>query len=437
MRRAWLTTFGAALCAASTTSGSPALASPSGMTLGARPVASTSEESWTDKLKFWDDDQPATVSRVATPVKPSEEISPWKHPITYFSAAVSEMPGASMFKGDKKAEASPDKLSLDTPIAPATPQYYIALAQMAERQNQPTQARTQLQQALAKWPRDVDVLRAAARLEDRQNNLPTAEMLYRRAVAANSQHAGAHNDLGLCLARQGKFNEAVQSIEQAINIQPDKPLYRNNAATVLVEMRQDQRALAHLSAVHSPADANFNIGQLLVDRGRPHEAYTYFQHALELDPSMQSAQTAIARLTGSPITNAQFAVEPTIGPQVVAPSYGPQLAPQQPVSEPTFPATARGPAINSSTYAQPGYYYPTAQSQPAQMQPLPQVVTPQVVAPQMPMYQTPAMQAYQAPQTPQMQAVPMPAPQAPTYQTATAPRYLPPVQQASPQTMVR
>ena len=27
-------------------------------------------------------------------------------------------------------------------------------------------------------------------------------------------------------------------IEQAINIQPDKPLFRNNAATVLVEMRR-------------------------------------------------------------------------------------------------------------------------------------------------------------------------------------------------------
>lgn len=428
MRRAWLTTFGAALCAASTTSGSPSLGSPSGMTLGVRPVASSTEESWTDKLKFWQDDDATTkVAPVASPAKPSEEISPWRHPITYFSAAVSEMPGAGVFKGDKNTSKAPDKLSLDTPIAPATPQYYIALAKMAEQQHQPAQARTQLQQALAKWPRDVDLLRAAARLEDRQNNLPTAEMLYRRAVTANPQHAGAHNDLGLCLARQGKFNEAVQSIEQAINIQPDKPLYRNNAATVLVEMRQDQRALAHLSAVHSPADANFNIGQLLVDRGRPHEAYSYFQHALELDPMMQSAHDAIARFNGVPTTG-QFAAEPTIAPQVVAPNYGPQLAPQQPATEPAFPSTARGPAINSSSYVQPGYYYPTAQSQPMQMQPLPPVAS------QMPMYQAPPLQAYQAPQ---MQSMPTPAPQTPVYQTATAPRYLPPVQQASPQSMVR
>ncbi|MGD9633469.1 MAG: tetratricopeptide repeat protein [Pirellulales bacterium] len=431
MRRAWLTTFGAALCAASITTSSPAEASPSGMTLGVHPVASSStDESWTDKLQFWKDDEP-TVARVASPAKPSDEISPWRHPITYFSAAVSEMPGASVFKGDKKAEKAPDKLSLETPIAPATPQYYIALAQVAERQGQPAAARTQLQQALAKWPRDVDLLRAAARLEDRQGNLPTAEMLYNRAVAANPQHAGAHNDLGLCLARQGKFNEAVQSIEQAINLQPDKSLYRNNAATVLVEMHQDQRALAHLSAVHSSADANFNIGQLLVDRGRPHEAYSYFQHALELDPSMQAAQDAIAKLNGAPTPTNQFAAEPTIAPQVVAPNYGPQFAPQQPSSEPTFPATARGPALNSSSYVQPGYYYPATQMQ----------VAPQA-APQMQAYQPPQVQSYPAPtvqayQAPQMQVAPAPVPQTPVYQTATVPRYLPPVQQASPQTMVR
>jgi tetratricopeptide (TPR) repeat protein len=429
MRRVWLTTFGAALCAASTTTNSPAVASPSGMTLGVHPVASSStDESWTDKLKFWHEDEP-TVARVATPVRPSESVSPWRHPITYFSAAVSEMPGASVFRGDKDkaAATTPDKLSLETPIAPATPQYYVAVAQMAERKGQPAQARAQLQQALAKWPRDVDLLRASARLEDRQGNLPTAEMLYNRAVAANSQHAGAHNDLGLCLARQGKFEQAVQSLEQAINQQPDKALYRNNVATVLVEMRQDQRALAHLSAVHSPADSNFNIGQLLVERGRQHEAYSYFQQALALDPSMQSAQEAIARINGVPATTTQVASEPAIAPQSTTPSYGPQLAPQQTVTEPTFPATARGPALNSSSYVQPGYYYPATQYTPP---------APQMQVYQAPQFSSPPMPTRQA-AAPQMVAPQAPMPQLPVYQTATAPRYLPPVQQAPGQRMIR
>ncbi len=187
MRRAWLTTLGAALCVATTTT-RPVAASPAGMTLGAQPVAAKSSTgSWTEKLKFWDKDTTAPPS-FATPQtaarqpvsKPTDAISPWRNPISYFTAAMSETPVATALKSDGAGQKSPklsDKLSLDTPTGPATPQFYIATSQMSERQGNATQARQQLQQALAKWPRDVELLRAAARMEDRQGNLPLAESL--------------------------------------------------------------------------------------------------------------------------------------------------------------------------------------------------------------------------------------------------------------------
>jgi tetratricopeptide (TPR) repeat protein len=370
-------------------------------TRGVRPVASTSTDSWTSKLKFWKKDAPASPRITKAPAaKPSDGISPWRQPFTYFSAAMSETPVAASLKNDKAATLpkQADSISLNTPAGPDTPQFHISLAQMAERGGNVEQARKQLQQGLTKWPNDVELLRAAARMEDRQGKLQLAEALYRKAVTTNPQHAGALNDLGLCLARQGKHQQSVQSIEQAINLQPEKALYRNNAATVLVEMREDQRALAHLSAVHAPADSNYNLGQLLVDRGRPHEAIAYFHRALEIDPSMQQAQLAIAQINGVPVTQSQIAAEPTVPPQEVAPAYGPQMVPQQPVSEPTFPATARGPGFGTSSYVPPPTYYPTYPSTP-----LPPTV----------------------------------APAAPTYQTATAPRYLPPVRQIGPGSMVR
>src|SRR3972149_2139720 len=124
-------------------------------------------------------------------------------------------------------------------------------------------------------------------------------------------------------------------------------------------MHQDQRALAHLSAVHGSAESSYNLGQLLVDRGRPHEAILYFERALELDPTMQPAQLAIAQLNGAPVASTQFAAEPAAQQQEIPSSYGPQLAPQQPVVEPTFPAAARGPAFGTSSYLPPAGYYPS------------------------------------------------------------------------------
>jgi uncharacterized protein HemY len=223
-------------------------------------------------------------------------------------------------------------------------------------------------------------------MEDRLGQLPLAEHLYRQAVSANPQHSGALNDLGLCLARQGKLEPSLQVIEQAIHLQPSKALYRNNAATVLVEMQQDQKALAHLTAVHGSADANFNLGQLLVQRGRPSEAAAYFIAAIEQKPDLQAAQEALAKLQGTtntvPVATASAPVAPAAekptptptdegapevavqpSPPTVVPSVVPQQAPQ---FGPQFgyPATARSPELGHSTYAPPGYYPPTRPFQP-------------------------------------------------------------------------
>ena len=91
---------------------------------------------------------------------------------------------------------------------------------------------------------------------------------------------------------------SLQALEQAVQLQPSKALYRNNAATVLVEMHQDQRALAHLAAVHGAADANYNLGQLLVERNRAADAAPYFQAALQQNPGMQQAQVRAREAAG-------------------------------------------------------------------------------------------------------------------------------------------
>ena len=190
-------------------------------------------------------------------------------------------------------------------------------------------------------------------MEDRQSNLPFAENLYQQAVTANPQNAAALNDLGLCLAREGKLEPSLQVLEQAIHLQPDKSLYRNNAATVLVEMRQDQRALAHLAAVHNPAEANFNLGQLLVDRGRPADAATYFQTALQLNPGMQQATDAIAKLVRSKApTSPNKRQSLLLMPQQQFAQAGPSFGPQQQPTYSTdrsfrYPATARTPGIGA------------------------------------------------------------------------------------------
>ncbi len=184
---------------------------------------------------------------------------------------------------------------------------------------------------------------------------------------------GALNDLGLCLAREGKLPPSLQALEQAVQLQPTKALYRNNAATVLVEMHQDQRALAHLAAVHGAADANYNLGQLLVERNRAADAAPYFQAALQQNPGLQQAQVALAKLQGTqvaaappvaavPVPAAQPAAAQPIASNM-AMQYGQPIGAQQfaPANQQVnYPAPAGAPAAGMVPAPAPQYLPPVA-----------------------------------------------------------------------------
>ena len=369
MRNAWLKTFAVLICSAGLAA-STALANPAMMAMHGRAVAEQEKSSiWPWSKSKSAATGPAAQTVVGQPASEGKNYSPVK----FLKTTAAKLPFGSKGKGAsaQRASMSPagqktDAISLSTPTGPPSPEFFIYAAQVCERQTDVQQARNNYQRALNMWPGHVEVLRAAARMEDRQGNLPLAENLYGQAVTSNPQHAGALNDLGLCLARQGKLEPSRQVLEQAVQLQPSKALYRNNAATVLIEMRQDQLALAHLAAVHSPADANFNLGQLLVERGRAADAAPYFQAALQQNPGMVQAQEALAKVQGTQLTASMSPAVVPITPvaQTAATSMQPvvqQTQQQMPAApQAAYPATAMAPTNESSSAAQPRYLPPVA-----------------------------------------------------------------------------
>lgn len=217
------------------------------------------------------------------------------------------------FSGSESKKVSePDPISISSNDQPPTPQLRVAMAQMAEAKGKTEEARKLMEQALAEAPQDAMVLREFARLEDRAGRLAEAEKLYRRAVAANPNDPSFRNDLGLCLARSGKHRESAAMLQTAIELNPQKALYRNNLATVLVELGDTGGAFVQLSAVHPPAVAHYNMGQLFSQRGRHAEAAQCYQTALQIDPTLQPAQAGLARVQAG---NLQVAARPGASPQ--------------------------------------------------------------------------------------------------------------------------
>jgi Tfp pilus assembly protein PilF len=134
------------------------------------------------------------------------------------------------------------------------------------------------------------------------------------------------NDQGLCLARQGKLQEAERALARAVQLQPAKPLYRNNIAKVLVELNCIDAAGSNLAAVHPLPIVNYNLGVMLRERGRNAEAERYLTAALRMDPNMAPAQALLAELrpmapayrtarVTAPVVAASSVAAPVIAPQ--------------------------------------------------------------------------------------------------------------------------
>lgn len=185
---------------------------------------------------------------------------------------------------------------------------------------------------------DAKTLRTRGHDLDRAGKLTEAEQTYRQAIGADPTSAAAVNDLGLCLARQGKLEQSAAVLRQAIMMRPDKPLYRNNIATVLVELDQADEALVHLKTAYGPATAHYNLGQLLSRAGKTGEAVAQLREAVRLEPTLGPAHEALARLTPQPQVAPTLANEgpqptPAVDPYAnvtPAPVATPPVAPYRP-----------------------------------------------------------------------------------------------------------
>jgi tetratricopeptide (TPR) repeat protein len=129
--------------------------------------------------------------------------------------------------------------------------------------------------------------------------LAEATELYQRAARFKPGEPSVFNDLGLCFARRNMLPQSLSALERAIQLAPDKRLYRNNIATVLVEQGNVDAAFGHLAAVHDEAVAYYNLGFLMLQKGESKAAARLFSEALAKNPSLVEARVWLRKLEGN------------------------------------------------------------------------------------------------------------------------------------------
>jgi len=232
--------------------------------------------------------------------------------------------GSTIEKGmEKLAETVAPKTSVkpaDDPVAlrtKATPsaELFVRVAHLYEGSGRLKEAAAQYEKALGITPDYLGALLGYARLKDFLGQPDEAIKLYQRAAGAYPREAAVYNNLALFYARRRMLDRSTAMLGRAIQLEPSNAKYRNNMATVLVEMGRIEEAFRQLQSVHPEAVAYYNLGFLLEKRGDPEAAARHFAVALQRDPSLIQASRGLQRLAAARTANRPVE-EPPTGPRL-------------------------------------------------------------------------------------------------------------------------
>jgi protein O-mannosyl-transferase len=118
--------------------------------------------------------------------------------------------------------------------------------------------------------------------------------LMEHALQVAEANPGAHNALGVALARRERLSEAEEHYARAVQLDPANPKARLNLAHTLLALGKPAEAVPHYREIArvypDVAAAQFDLGVALVKSGQPRDAIEPFANAARLDPAMTHAQ---------------------------------------------------------------------------------------------------------------------------------------------------
>jgi tetratricopeptide (TPR) repeat protein len=138
--------------------------------------------------------------------------------------------------------------------------------------------------------------RRLAVLYDRQGNFDKARVEYERILVKNPKDADTLNNLGYGYYRREHWDLAEQHLRKALAASPDHKAAWVNLGMTLAQKQQYAEALSAFGKAVPPAKAQCNLAFVLMTQGKRDEAKQAYREALRMDPGLEFAQMALAKL---------------------------------------------------------------------------------------------------------------------------------------------
>jgi len=157
-----------------------------------------------------------------------------------------------------------------------------------------------LEQAVARWPQDADLLYEQAMVAEKLNRLADMETLLRRVMELKPDHQHAYNALGYSLADRGlRLDEARSLIVKALSLTPGDPFITDSLGWVEFRLGRHEEALRLLrEAYRARPDTEIaaHLGEVLWVMGRQEEARQIWREGRARDASNEVLRETLARL---------------------------------------------------------------------------------------------------------------------------------------------
>ncbi len=180
----------------------------------------------------------------------------------------------------------------------------VAEAQMLRELERHDLAYEVFGRAVARWPRDLDLLYEQAMVAEKTDRLQDMERLLRRVIELDPTHAHAHNALGYSLADRGlRLQEARALIVRALELQPGDPFISDSLGWVEFRLGNQPEALRLLQQAHAArpdAEIAAHLGEVLWVMGRREEALRTWRDGLRRDAGNKVLRETLSRLRVEP-----------------------------------------------------------------------------------------------------------------------------------------
>ncbi|WP_242371145.1 tetratricopeptide repeat protein [Anaeromyxobacter sp. SG26] len=131
---------------------------------------------------------------------------------------------------------------------------------------------------------------ALAIMDDEAKRWADGEGHHRRAAELAPQNAAYLSDWGWALYRQGRTQDALARLQQAVRLDPMPARYHNNLGFAYARAGDFTRAAQQFASGGSPAEAKNNLGYAYELAGNLPQAFAAYSDAVRLAPGFARAR---------------------------------------------------------------------------------------------------------------------------------------------------